>query len=139
MPEVESEGTGWSGEALSRQYRRWGLACSIGDLDFACYENDKGEVAAIVGYKNEHDTSQCASDPACLALGNLGTRAGVPVFICRYTDDFSLFTAIPLNKEAEKHLFSSLGMTETEWVTFLYTLRGYDCPQSVIDRIGTVL
>jgi hypothetical protein len=48
-----------------------------------------------------------------------------------------LWRVTPLNDEAKKHLPDREDMTEPEWVKFLYRLRGYDCPQKVIDSIYT--
>ena len=137
MPEVSAERSGWRDEALSRRHRRWGFDCPMVDLDFVGLEYDKGRATAIVECKNERAAPQYASSPSYQAMIDLGTRAGVAVFACRYTEDFASFTAVPLNDEAKKHLPKRKEMTEPEWVRFLYSLRGYDCPQSVIDGIYT--
>lgn len=86
-------------------------------------------------YKNEHAAPQYASHPSYRALSGLGTRADIPVLASRYADDFSSFTAVPLNGEAKMYLPDRTIMTELEWVKFLYLLRGHNCPQSVIERI----
>jgi len=135
MPEVRQERTGWRDESLSRRHRRWGWDCPAVDLDFLFLEYDRGKATAIVEYKNEHAALQYASHPTYQAMIDLGTRAGVPVLACRYSDDFTVWNAIPLNNEAKKHLPGRKTMTEPEWVKFLYGLRGYDCPQGIIDGI----
>ena len=137
MPEVRQERSGWRDENLSRRHRRWGWDCPAVDLDFLFLEYDKGKATAIVEYKNEHAAPQYAVHPTYQAMIDLGTRAGIPVLACRYSDDFTLWKVVPLNDEAKKHLPGRKEMTEREWVKFLYGLRGYDCPQEVLDNIDT--
>jgi len=137
MPEVSPERTGWRDEGLSRRHRRWGWDCPAIDIDFLFLEYDSGKATAIIEYKNEHARPQYASHPSYQAMMDLGTRAGVPVFACRYSDDFSKWRVTPLNGEAKKRMARRAEMTEVEWVRFLYSLRGYDCPQEIIDGMDT--
>ena len=139
MPEVRPERTGWRDEALSRRHRRWGWDCPAVDLDFLFLEYDRGKASAIVEYKNEHAAPQYASHPTYQAMIDLGNRAGVPVIACRYSDDFTKWTVVPLNAEAKKHIKERATMDEAGWVRLLYKIRGYDLPQSVIDGINVEL
>jgi len=66
---------------------------------------------------------------------DLGNRAGVPVFACRYADDFSWWRVVALNGLAKGHLPKRTEMTEREWVTFLYRIRGYEPPESLFDGL----
>lgn len=136
MPEVRAERTGWRDEALSRRHRRWGWDCPAVDLDFLFLEYDHGKASAIVEYKNEHAAPQYASHPTYQAMIDLGNRAGVPVFACRYSDDFSEWKVVPLNAEAKKFLPARQVLNESGWVRLLYKLRGYDVPQTVLDGIN---
>lgn len=136
MPEVRPERTGWRDEALSRRHRRWGWDCPAVDLDFLFLEYDHGKASAIVEYKNEHAAPQYASHPTYQAMIDLGNRAGVPVIACRYSDDFSTWKVVPLNKEAKKYLPERQTLTEQGWVKLLYNIRGYDVPQEVLDGIN---
>lgn len=135
MPEVRAERTGWRDEALSRRHRRWGWDCPAVDLDFLFLEYDHGRASAIVEYKNEHAAPQYASHPTYQAMIDLGDRAGIPVLACRYTDDFSKWTVVPLNKNAKVMLPQRVTLDEPGWVKLLYKIRGYDVPQSVLDGI----
>ncbi len=67
---------------------------------------------------------------------DLGTRAGIPVFAARYASDFSWWNVVPLNYIAKRYLPDRKVMTEREWVTFLYNLRGYDPPEELFDDAG---
>lgn len=139
MPEVRQERTGWRDEALSRRHRRWGWDCPAVDLDFLFLEYDRGKASAIVEYKNEHAAPQYASHPTYQAMIDLGNRAQIPVIACRYSDDFRTWRVTPLNKPARQFLPQRVVLTEQEWVKLLYTIRGYDVPQSVLDGIDVEL
>ncbi len=133
MPEVKQERTGWRDMALSERHRRWGWDCPAVDLDFLFLEYDKGQPIAIVEYKHENASPQYASHPTYQAMINLGTRAGIPVFAARYKEDFSKWKIIPLNDIAIENLTHQKDMTEKEWVTFLYELRGYTPPEQLFE------
>lgn len=135
MREVREERTGWRDLALSQRHRRWGWDCPAVDLDFLFLEYDHGKATAIVEYKNQHAKPQYASHPTYQAMIDLGTRAGIPVIACRYADDFSWWRVVPLNSEALKFVPKVSMMTEKEWVTLLYKLRGYNVPQGVLDGL----
>lgn len=133
MPEVREERTGFRDLSLSARHRKWGWDCPCVDLDFLLIEYDRGLPVAIIEYKNEHAAPQYASHPTFQALINLGTKADLPVFFVRYSDDFSEWVVSPLNAVAHKHCDQKTLMSEREWVTFLYKLRGYCPPEELFD------
>lgn len=135
MPEVRKERTGWRDEALSQRHRRWGWDCPAVDLDFLFLEYDHGKASAIVEYKNEHAAPQYASHPSYQAMIDLGDRSGLPVFACRYADDFSWWRVTPLNNAAKKFIPKRAELDEKGWVKLLYKIRGYDVPPNVLDGI----
>lgn len=135
MQAVREERTGWRDLSLSRRHRRWGWDCPAVDLDFLFLEYDKGKAVALVEYKHENASPQYAIHPTYQAMIDLGTRAGIPVFACRYTSDFSYWLVVPLNGKAKEYINVRKEMTEPEWVSFLYKLRGYDVPQDVLDGL----
>lgn len=134
-PQVKKERTGWRDENLSERHRRWGWNTPCVDLDFLFLEYDKGKAVALIEYKHENARAQYASHPTYQALIDLGTRAGVPVFACRYAGDFSWFKIVSLNDIAKEWLPKRQEMTEAELVSFLYHIRGYSVPQSVLDGL----
>jgi len=134
MPDVKQERTGWRDLRLSQRHRRWGWDCPAVDLDFIFLEYDRGKATAIVEYKHENAPPQYYTHPTYMALVDLGTRAGVPVFACRYADDFSWYLPTPLNPQAKKWLSAETRMTEADWVTLLYRIRGYALPASVREQ-----
>ena len=133
MPEVRQERTGWRDLRLSERHRQWGWDCPAVDLDFLFLEYDRGKAVALVEYKHERAAPQYASHPTYQAMIDLGSRAGIPVFAARYTDDFSSWTIVPLNPIAQEKLPKRRVMTEQEWITFLYWLRGYVPPQELFE------
>ena len=130
---VRQERTGWRDLELSKRHRKWGWDCPAVDLDFLFLEYDKGQPVAIVEYKHERASTQYASHPTYQAMINLGTRASIPVFAARYKGDFSDFAVVPLNDIAKSKLPERKNMTEREWVTFLYEIRGYTPPEQLFE------
>lgn len=109
------------------------------DLDFLFLEYDRGRAVALVEYKHARAAPQFATHPTYQAMIDLGTRAGVPVFACRYDDNFTDWRVIPLNGKAKEVLPERALMSEVEWVTFLYRLRGYDPPVTLFDLDGVLI
>lgn len=135
-PQVRPERTGWRDLELSARHRRWGWDCPAVDLDFLFLEYDHGKAVALVEYKHENAQPQYATHPTYQAMIDLGTRAQVPVFAVRYKSDFSEWKVVPLNTIAMSKLKERKTMTEREWITFLYELRGYKPSPALFDSIG---
>ena len=133
MQEVRQERTGWRDEAISQRHRKWGWDCPAVDIDFLLLEYDNSKAVAIIEYKHERARPQLASRPSYQALINLGNRAGIPVIAVRYTDDFSTWKAVPLNTKAKEWLPERQEMTEREWVTLLYNIRGDNPPEALFE------
>ena len=130
------ERTGWRDEALSKRHRRYGFDLPATDIDFLMVEYDGGRAIAIVEYKHARARPQLARQSNYRALIDLGDRAGIPVFACRYAGDLSRFFVIPLNGRAHGLLPERRRMSEIEWVRFLYGLRGREMPQGLFDDDG---
>ena len=128
MSEVAAERTGWRDLELSRRHRRWGWDCPAVDLDFLFLEYDRGKPVAIVEYKHERAPTQYPSHPTYLAMRELGTRAGIPVFGVRYARDFSWWRVSPLNALAKAWVPAQTEVTEQGWVALLYRVRGREVP-----------
>ena len=129
--QVKAERTGWRDMELSQRHRRWGWDCPAVDLDFLFLEYDKGKAVALVEYKHENAKPQYRTPPTYQAMIDLGDRTSVPVFGARYAQDFSWWRVTPLNATAKDFLAGQATMTEEEWVTFLYKIRGYILPDDM--------
>jgi hypothetical protein len=70
---------------------------------------------------------------------DLGNRAGIPVLGVRYASDWSWWRATPLNKFARQHLRAQAILTEEQWVTLLYRIRGTDVPDDLFAQKDTEL
>ena len=140
VPQVRQERTCWRDLELSLRHKRWGWNLPAVDLDFLLLEYDRGKAVAIVEYKHEYALPQIATHPSYQAMIDLGTRAGIPVFACRYKSDFTQWNIVPLNNEAKQLMPNGrVLMTERQWVTFLYKIRGYDLPQGIFNYENLVL
>ena len=128
MPEVREERTGWRDQRISERHRRWGWDCPAVDLDFLMLEYDRGKAVALVEYKHEKALPQYPTHPSYRAMIDLGNRAGIPVFGVRYADDLSWWRVTPLNDLAKKWVSGQVRMTEEEWITLLYKVRGTEIP-----------
>lgn len=124
MPEVRPERTSWRDRGISQRHRRWGWDCPAVDLDFLLLEYDRGRAAALVEYKHQNAAPQYATHPSYQAMVDLGNRAGIPVFGVRYAEDWSWWRATPLNDLARKHLPQQVTLTEEQWISLLYRIRG---------------
>lgn len=131
MLEVRQERTGWRDLKLSERHRHWGWDCPAVDLDFLFLEYDKGKAVALVEYKHEFAQPQYRTHPTYQAMIDLGNRSSVPVIACRYANDFSWFKVTPLNQIAKKWIPEQQIMNEKQWVTVLYTIRGYSVPDDL--------
>ena len=132
MLESWSERTIFSNGDISQKIRCWGLHKNETDVGLLTFEHEDGKVFAIIEYKNEHAIKQYASHPTYRAVINLGERAGIPVIVCRYNDDFSRYVAVPLNMEARRIIPNRTEYDELSWVKELYRLRGREVPEEVL-------
>ena len=132
MPEVKKERTLWRDAGLSERHRKWGWDCPMLDIDFLALEYDKGAPSVLVEYKNEHTQTQYASHPSYQALIKLGDCANIPVFACRYSDDFTSWRVVPLNAKAREFVPSATTLNEAEWVRLLYRIRGREINDEVL-------
>ena len=59
---------------------------------------------------------------------------------CRYKSDFTQWNIVPLNNKAKELMPNGrTQMSERQWVTFLYKIRGQDLPQELFDYEGIEL
>ena len=134
MP-VMQERTGWRDEGISRRHRKWGIGCTMVDFDFLSLEYEWGRPCAIVEYKNEHAALQYATDTRYIALVSLGDSAKIPVIVCRYTDDYSQYSVVPLNEHAKKFIPGRKVLDELGWITLLYKIKGHEVTPEFLEKM----
>lgn len=124
--EVKRERTGWRDLGLSARHRRWGWHVPAVDIDFFL-EYDNGKPAALIEYKRQNaEVVDPKTHRNTQAVVTFADAAHVPSFGVRYAPDFSWWIVTPLNSRAQQWVPSAhQEMTEREYVTFLYRLRGY--------------
>ena len=132
MPGVLIERTMFNGEDIWQRLKRYGLYKNETDIGFLMFENENGKMTAIIEYKKANTPKQYASHITYRALIDLGNSAELPVIVCRYSDDFSRYTAIPLNAEARKIIPNRTEYDELGWVKELYRMRGREVPEEVL-------
>lgn len=137
MPSPER--TRWRDQNLSERHRKWGIGCPAFDIDFLLVEMNRAKACAIIEYKGELAEAQFPTHPSYLALSDLGNKANVPVFAVRYAHNFSWFRLVPLNFVAKKLIPVRRMMSERQFVTFLYNLRGVQPPEEIFESLETAI
>jgi hypothetical protein len=120
-------------------HRQWGLQSPAVDIDLLLIEMNRAKAAALVEYKGELAQPQLPSHPSYLALTDLGNRAELPVFAVRYAHNFAWFRVVPLNAFAKRILPERKMMTERQFVTLLYNLRGVQPPEEIFTLLDTAI
>lgn len=134
------ERNGWRDESISKRHRKWGPTLAATDIDFVLVEYASGTPQAIVEYKGELARADKSNVQKPLkALRNLAKRAAIPFFICRYANDLSWFKVTPVDRLAEKWVPEATIMSEMEWVTLLYRIKGRDLPDGLFDEYGRLI
>jgi hypothetical protein len=133
---VSPERSGWRDEAISRRHREWGFNLPFADIDFLVCEYDRCRVAALIEYKNWKAKQISPQNPNIVTMRDLADRAQTPFFAVRYSEDLSTYYVVPLNYLANNVLAERTLMSELEYVTFLYKLRGRAIPLTVAATIG---
>ncbi len=130
MMPVTQERTGFRDEALSRRHRLWGFNCPATDVDLLMVEYDHGRPMALVEYK-EYSARE-AEPNAIKALCLLANNSRIPFFVVRYLRDLSRFRSFAQNDFARGFLpTDGEALTELEFVTLLYRLRGRRVPLDI--------
>jgi len=99
-------------------------------------EYDSKKPKAIVEYKNENAGPILSDDPNIACLTNLANMAGLPFFGCRYATDFKWFVVAPLNDKARQVLPEKKQMSERDYVSILYKIRGRDLPPEIAEKLN---
>lgn len=125
------ERTGWRDQPMSDRHRKWGQNCPMVDIDFLVVEYDYCVPIALIEYKNER--AEIKEDANYKTLIRLGNMSRLPLFRVQYANTFEWWQVESLNGFAEHHLSAQTKMTERQYVTFLYKLRGRKLPKWLFD------
>lgn len=132
---VRTESTHWRDQQLSERHRAWGWDCPAVDIDFLLVEYDQGQPIAIVEYKLSGTKEVEVNHPSYFALQKLADCTHIPLFLVFYNESWN-FIISPLNSIAgsvlkEHGIASGEMLTESDYVSFLYSLRGKIVPNEV--------
>lgn len=145
---VRRERTGWRDMELSRRHREWGFNCPGVDLDFLMVEYNLGRPVALVEYKYHeaqqpnlsHPTYRALRDLAdCYRPKDLPEIEGLPFLLCFYWRDPWSFHVRSLNDRAYAAFGAEAFLSEREYVTALYRLRGLFIQEAVLNRLDVHL
>lgn len=131
-----SERTKWRDEWISERHRTWGIDCPAVDIDFLLIEYTHAEPAALVEYKHE-SARRATMDASHKAIASLGNRAAIPVFGVRYGYEGKdpVFRVTAINEFAQGRVpLPKTKMTEREYVTLLYAVRGEPLPKGIFEE-----
>jgi len=141
---VRPDRTKWRDQKISERHRLWGFDVPIVDIDFLVVEYDYGVPKALIEYKNEHAeinfekiTETSAAPQSYKALNILADNSQIPFFIVIYTDNMKQYYVIPKNKYAERYVKTEKLLIETQYVEFLYQIRGRNIPIDIIKKISS--
>lgn len=132
---VRGQRTSWRDEGLSLRHRLWGAPCPMADIDFLVVEHDYGYVVAIIEYKNENYIEENTSQSTWMALKNLADRSAIPLYKVVYATSYSKFEVTPMNDIGEYLKPKNSLLSEHDYVSWLYFLRGYELPSDVASKL----
>ena len=137
-PNVKGERTHWRDAALSERHRLYGADCPAVDVDFLLVEFDCGRPCALVEYKSGDPRPLDFEHPSYRALRHLADASRIPAAVVFYSPSFWHFTGYPLNARAVEWFAEGEVLSELEYVTRLYRLRGRVVPAAVTCRLNQV-
>ncbi len=138
---VKPERTMWRDMQLSLRHRKWGYDCPAVDIDFMFCEYDNALPVAIVEYKSfEAEVVNLKASSSLAALRTMCDRAGMYFFVVRYRQSPYLFRVLSGNAKARYYLnglgINNVWISEYDFVSLLYELRGRTIPDEVADFIA---
>ena len=129
----------WRDQKISEYHRQWGFNCPATDIDFLLIEYSAGKAKALVEYKQEgaalafEGGKGGANKKTYDAITDLCDRACLPFFVVEYKGDFSMWKVHPINRYALQRIKITTLMTEQDYITLLYSLRGIPIPSTLLN------
>jgi len=114
------------------------MNCPMLDIDFLACEYDTGRPVCIIEYKHADAMPVDLDHASYRALRLLADRAGISFLIARY-DSLWSFEITPGNPAAEEWFTSGERLTELQFVTRLYAMRGRELPEGLEVRLNDVI
>ena len=131
---------GWRDQGVSERHRMYGFDCPAVDLDFVVVEYDTGMPNGLVDLKFSCHALN-TDHPSHRAVAWLASGRGLPYFVAEYHVDSWTYKLWPINPEADEFLdqhgvHPEQRVSEFQYVTLLYALRGKPLPPDVDARLN---
>lgn len=136
---VRQEVTHWRDARISQRHRAWGYNVPGVDLDFPMVEYSKGLPVALVEYKTIGATLPNLSSPTMRALRTLADNSRIPFIVSQYDAAGGWwFRVTAVNNAAFRIYGREAVMSEREYVTSLYQMRGLPVPHDLLQTLNQV-
>lgn len=129
---VRPERTNWRDQDLSLRHRRWGFDAPAVDIDFLMTEYDGERPCALVEYKAYQRRKINLETSGIRTVSALASMCGLPFFVVAYDSTQFWSYVKPMNARAAQWLPDRAVMSEAQYVTFLYRIRGRSVPETVL-------
>lgn len=123
------ERTGWRDETMSRWHRCIGKDMYLTDIDSLWLEYSSGSLVAVMEYKAMGAHPHAGNASGCRAISDLARRAGIPAFLVKYDESLTTFFVVDLARGMWDE--TTRRLTRSEYLTFLYSLRGLKVPPEI--------
>lgn len=131
---VAKERTGWRDEAISTRHREWGFDCPAVDIDWLAIDYDQGIPVALIDWKAIGAKNPNLNAVNYRVLRWVANKCFIPFLIVFYDSEKWCFHTIPANYYAKQE-YENRWMSEREFVTSLYRLRGRTIPPELYQHL----
>lgn len=134
--EVKQERTNWRDAAISARHRLYGYDVPMTDIDFLAVEYSRKRAVMLVDYKAARPFPVNPQAANYTVLSQLASAIGVPFVIVFYSPAYWWFFIQPMNAEAVARFGRGEWMSEREYVSALYKLRGLPLPAEIAAQLN---
>ena len=124
---TEVERSGRRDQKISERHRLYGFRLPCVDIDFLLIEyGNYNTPMALIEYKHQcDDHRKWIKKSGVTATYILAKKAKLPFFVVFYDPSIWSFHVYPMDEMARKHLNQETLLTEQEFVSLLYRIRGH--------------
>ena len=128
-------------DSISDRHRGYGNNCPATNIDCLLYEYNHMQPVAIIDFKARRLAANDRTSFNARATANLCNMARIPFYLASYSNSEWSFILAPVNAIAtqlmQKHGMTETKMSELQFVTFLYDLRGKRLPSETVQKLNT--
>lgn len=134
--QVKQERSHWRDAAISARHRLYGYDVPMTDIDFLAVEYSRKRAVMLVDYKAARPFPVNPQAANYTVLSQLASASGVPFVIVFYSPRLWWFYIHPMNSEAAAQFGRGVWMSEREYVSALYDLRGLPIPSQIAAQLS---